>query len=84
MIRNQEIIIFLAVKGSAVVVIDRLEYFKEDYRQLSDRSYHRQLDKDPTETYRIEIQNAVEDLYQTVEIGETVGKRWGNSEKVSH
>jgi hypothetical protein len=72
LIGNHQIVIFPADKGAATVVMDRIEYLTEGYRQLSDLNYYKELDTDPTEQYRIEVQNAVEDLYQNGEIDETV------------
>jgi hypothetical protein len=68
------IVIFPADKGSALAVMDRIEYLKEGYRQLADTNYYKQLDTDPTQTFRIEVQNLVEDLYQQGEIDETIKK----------
>ena len=72
MSKNDNIIIKPADKGSAVVIMDRLDYLKIGYTQLSDKHFYRKLDSNPTELTRVEIQNTVEDLYQNGEIDESV------------
>ena len=72
LMENDQIVIKPADKGSAVVIMDRIKYLKEGYRQLSDRKFYQKLDHCPTETYRREIQGIVEDMYQNGEIDETV------------
>ena len=65
---NPKIIIKPADKGAAVVVMNREDYLKEGYRQLTDRKFYHILDHDPTETYRSEIANTLEDMFQNGEI----------------
>ena len=50
------------------MILDRLDYLKEGYRQLSDANFYRKLENNPTENYRKEIQDFVEDMYQNGEI----------------
>ena len=68
LINNKNIVIKPADKGAAVVILNRADYLKEGYRQLSDRKFYRVLDHDPTETTRKEIQNLLEDMQQNGEI----------------
>jgi hypothetical protein len=72
--QNKEIVLFPADKGNALVIQNRADYLKEGNRQLSDKGSYRELTKDPTEEYRGEVQNAIEDMYQSGEIDETVKK----------
>jgi hypothetical protein len=65
---NDEIIIRRANKGGAVCILNRIDYLKEGYRQLSDNRFYSKLDNNPTNEYRIEIQNVIEDLFQNGEI----------------
>ena len=69
---NDNIVIKPADKGSAVVIMDRLDYLKIGYSQLSNKQFYKKLDTDPTEATRVEIQNVVEDMYQNGEIDESV------------
>ena len=47
-----------------IKVLDRKHYLLEGYKQLSDRNYYTELENDPTDLYRNEVQNAVEGMYQ--------------------
>jgi hypothetical protein len=69
---NTDIIIKPADKGNATVVQNRIDYLREGYRQLSDEEAYKALNKDPTELYRREIVNMVEDMYQSGELDERV------------
>jgi hypothetical protein len=69
---NEDIIIYPADKGSAVVIQNRREYLREGYRQLSDTNSYRELQNDPTDEFRHEVRNVVEDMYQSGEIDQTV------------
>ena len=59
---NENIIIKPADKGSAVVIMDRMDYLKEGYQQLSNPRFYTKLASCPTETYRREIKDTVEDV----------------------
>ena len=74
LMENKHIIIKPADKGSAVVIMDRLDYLKEGYRQLSDTNYYTRLQNNPTDDFRKEIEGFVEDMYQNGEIDESVQK----------
>ena len=74
LMENKNIIIKPADKGSAVVIMDRLDYLKEGYRQLSDTKFYRRLEHEPTSDFRKEVAGFVEDMYQNGEIDETVQK----------
>jgi hypothetical protein len=69
---DQNIVIRGADKGASIVVQDRADYLREGYKQLSDKKFYRELEVDPTEEFRKEIQFVVEDLYQSGEIDDTV------------
>jgi hypothetical protein len=71
---NDEIVIRSADKGGAVCILNRIDYLKEGYRQLSDNRFYIKLDNNPTEVHRKEIQNIVEDLFQNGEIDISVKK----------
>jgi hypothetical protein len=72
LVNNDDIIIKPADKGSAVVIMDRIDYLKEGYKQLGNDRFYKKLDHNPTEKHRVEVQNMVEDMYQNGEIDETV------------
>ena len=74
LLENKNIITKPAYKGSAVVVMDRLDYLKEGFRQLSDATYYARLEHEPTADFRKEVSDFVEDMYQNGEIDESVQK----------
>ena len=59
---NDDIVIRSADKGGAVCILNRIDYLKEGYRQLSDNWFYIKLSNNPADIYRKEIQNIVEDL----------------------
>ena len=61
-------------KGQAICVLDREDYLKEGYKQLSDISKYKKVEVDLTEQHRREVQNLVEEAYQNGEIHESVKK----------
>jgi hypothetical protein len=72
LMNNDQIVIKMADKGSATVVLNRIDYLKEGHRQLSDTKAYRVLESDPTEQFRREINNVIEEMYQSGEIDERV------------
>ena len=70
--QNQNIVLKEADKGSSIVIMNRLDYLREGYRQLSDEGSYKELDHDVTDEYRGDIQNEIEDMYQSGEIEQTV------------
>jgi tRNA/tmRNA/rRNA uracil-C5-methylase (TrmA/RlmC/RlmD family) len=60
---RNDIIIKLADKGSAVVVMDKATYLQEAERQLSDCRFYEKLDSDPTLDFMQKITRALEDIY---------------------
>ena len=52
--------------------MQREDYLKEGYRQLSDTNYYRKLEHDPTAEFHTKIRNFLEDMYQNGEIDPTV------------
>ena len=69
---NPNIILRIADKGAAVVLMNRLDYLKEGYRQLGDTKFYQKLDHNPTQQYMRDVNNQIEDMYQNGEIDETV------------
>jgi hypothetical protein len=69
---DKTIVIRAADKGAALVVLDRKDYLREGYRQLSDKKSYKELESDPTECFRLEVRNKLEDMYQDGEIDITV------------
>ena len=65
---NSDIIIKPADKGSAVVVMDRCDYLKEGYKQLSNPKFYKKLDSNPTDNYRREINSFIDTMYAKGEI----------------
>ena len=69
---NKTIIIKPADKGSAVVVMNRQDYLKEGFKQLSDTKYYMRLDHEPTLDFHKEVENFVQDMWQNTEIDDSV------------
>ncbi len=63
-----DIIIKKADKGTATVVMNKSDYLKEGYRQLSDSAFYKKLDSDPTLRFNTYLQKEVESLFQRGEI----------------
>jgi hypothetical protein len=59
---NPDIVIKKADKGSAVVVMNTVDYLREGYRQLQDSNFYQKLDHDPTEKYAKEIDLVLLDM----------------------
>ena len=72
LINNTQIIIKPADKGSAVVIMNRADYLTEGFRQLSDTKYYRRLENEPTIDFQKEVNNFVEDMWQSTEIDDSV------------
>ena len=70
--KNTNIIIKPADKGSAVVIMNRLDYLKEGYKQLADTKYYTKLDNEPTLDYHKEVGDYVQDMTQNTEIDDSV------------
>ena len=47
--KNPEIVIKKADKGSAVVIMNTIDYLREGYRQLSNQNFYTKIREDPTE-----------------------------------
>ena len=69
---RDDIIIRIADKGAAVVLLNRRDYLSECYRQFTDTTYYTKLDHNPTDQYRSDVLNQVEDMYQNGDIDSTV------------
>jgi hypothetical protein len=69
---NDQIVIKMADKGSATVVLNRTDYLREGYKHLSDTKAYKVLEHDPTEEFRREINNVIEDMYQSGELDQKV------------
>ena len=72
--KNHNIVIKPVDKGQAICVLDREDYLKEGFKQLSDTSKYIKVEENLTEKHRREVQNLVEEAYQNGEIHETVKK----------
>ena len=69
---NKNIIIKPADKGSAVVIMNRIDYLKEGFRQLSDNKYYTRLDHEPTLDFHKEVKKFVQDMWQNTEIDDSI------------
>jgi hypothetical protein len=52
---NFDIVIKSADKGSAIVVMDKVDYLEEENRQLTDERFYKKMDSDPTEEFSTKI-----------------------------
>ena len=69
---DKTIVIKPADKGSSIVIMNRADYLREGYKQLSDANFYTHMEEDLTKKHMDEIKGLVEDLYQNTEIDETV------------
>jgi hypothetical protein len=72
--QNHKVVIKPVDKGQAICVLDREDYLKEGYKQLSDATKYKKVDSDLTEQHRRAVQAMVEEAYQNGEIHESVKK----------
>ena len=68
LINNQSIIIRPADKGSDVLILDRISYLKEGFKQLQNTKFYQHQELDLTSKHIEEINNVLEDMYQNGEI----------------
>ena len=79
-VKKREIRISKADKGGAVVVQNTDDYIKEANRQLEDKKYYTQLQKDPTKSITKKSNEIVHDLLSKKYIDETT-KDWAITEE---
>ncbi|GFO26033.1 hypothetical protein PoB_005253800 [Plakobranchus ocellatus] len=72
---NADIIIKPADKGGAVVVLNTTDYIAECTRQLSNATYYRKLNSDPTKKYNKRISDRLEIGVRSGEIDSDSAKR---------
>ena len=70
--KDKSIIIKPADKGSSIVIMNRTDYLKEGYKQLSDIHFYRHVDENLTKKHMLEINLQIEGMYQDSEIDESV------------
>lgn len=68
---RHEIVIKPADKGGAIVIMNRDDYIKEADRQLSDTSFYKILQSDPTFEYKEIVKENLEALLEAKEIDKT-------------
>ena len=66
--KREDIIIKPADKGSAVVVMDKIDYINEAERQLSDSRFYKKLKSDPTNKFVKEISNELKIMHNNGDI----------------
>ena len=69
---DKSIVIKPADKGAAIVILNRSDYLKEGYKQLTDPLFYRHVEEDLTKKHMNEIALRVESMYQDGEIDESV------------
>ena len=62
----------MSSKCGSLIIQNRTDYLKEGYRQLSNTDSNRELDHNPTENFRTEIQNYIENMYENGDIEDSV------------
>jgi len=65
---NKSIVIKPADKGSAVVVMDRIDYINEGYKQLSDEKFYKKVEYDLTAQHMQVVQRYINNMYLNGEI----------------
>lgn len=65
---RNDIIIKPADKGGAIVVMDRSKYISEGHRQLSDASYYKRQDHDPTNEFKDIVRDTLTALFNDKEM----------------
>ena len=65
---NKTIVIKPADKGSAVVVMDRIDYINEGYKQLSDEKFYKKIEHDLTAHHMQVVQRYINNMYLNGEI----------------
>ncbi len=53
-----------------MVIVDKIDYLKEGFKQLSNSKFYKYLDHNPTQKFEQQISDAIEDMYQNGEIGD--------------
>jgi hypothetical protein len=76
---NPHIIIKKADKGSAVTVMNTLDYVREGYRQLSNTDYYTELASDPTPDFNIQVQNLIDKMHYKGFIDDKVYRSLANT-----
>ena len=69
---DTSIVIKPADKGAAIVIMNRSDYLKEGYKQLTDPTFYRHVDEDLSEKHMNEISLRIESMFQDGEIDESV------------
>lgn len=59
---NTDIVIKQADKGGAIVLMNRVDYISEAYRQLRNDTFYRRLEMDPTNDFKCVIKKELEQL----------------------
>ena len=78
--QNPHIIIKKADKGSAVTVMNTLDYIREGYRQLSNSNYYIELDTDPTPTFNQLVQTLIDQMLREDFIDDRVHRSLTNKD----
>ena len=74
----QEIIIKPADKGSAIVLMNKDDYLREGYRQLSDEKFYKKVQNDLTATHMTQINVLLNQMFANGEISEKCRDYLGN------
>ena len=69
---DTSIVIKPADKGAAIVIINRSDYLKEGYKQLTDTKFYKHVEEDLSQKHMNEIALRIESMFQDGEIDETV------------
>ena len=77
--KRDDIIITIADKGGAIVIIDVNDYLKEAHRQLKDEDFYAELTHIPTSKYGDIINKAIESFIKEKLISEQLGKNLMNA-----
>lgn len=62
--RRSDVVIKPADKGGAIVILDKVDYLKEGYRQLENKDFYTELTEDPTKLFESEICRELNSLHK--------------------
>ena len=69
---RDDIVIKSADKGSAVVVMDKVDYLEEANRQVTDERFYKKLDSDPTKEFSTRITQELTIMKENSHIAKTI------------
>ena len=79
---REDIVIKSADKGSAIVVMDKVDYLEEANKQLTDERFYKNLDSDPTEEFSTNITQELKIMTENSHIDKNISVQFGFNSRV--